>query len=187
MRLDELKKGFWGYRKESVYRYIAALEEETSKKLEEKDAQLKKVEGEIRQRLSELENALKEAQKENEAMRENQMVISATLLEAQRFAELLKEDSFRREREAQAELDTAMEQKMRELNVYSTRIRQLRETFQNMLKELDDKTEALEQEMEILQTQAPVTNLSLFQRKSETGYPEKESQEKEPWKKSSSM
>ena len=112
MRLDELKKGFWGYQKESVYRYIASLEEETSKKLEEKDVQLKKVEGEIRQRLSELENALGEAQKENEAMRENQMVISATLLEAQRFAELLKEDSFRREREAQAELDAVMEQKM---------------------------------------------------------------------------
>ena len=37
MRLDELKKGFWGYQKESVYRYIVSLEEEVSKKIEERE------------------------------------------------------------------------------------------------------------------------------------------------------
>ena len=30
MRLDELKKGLWGYKKEGVYRYIMNLEEESS-------------------------------------------------------------------------------------------------------------------------------------------------------------
>ena len=37
MRLDELKKGLWGYKKEGVYRYIMNLEEESSQKLAEKD------------------------------------------------------------------------------------------------------------------------------------------------------
>ena len=33
MRMDELEKGFWGYKKESVYKYIASIEERTSQKL----------------------------------------------------------------------------------------------------------------------------------------------------------
>ena len=40
MRLDELKKGLWGYKKEDVYRYIVGMEEESSRKLAEKDAKL---------------------------------------------------------------------------------------------------------------------------------------------------
>ena len=37
MQISELKKGFWGYRKEDVYQYISTLNEEFSKKLLEKD------------------------------------------------------------------------------------------------------------------------------------------------------
>ena len=44
MQLNELKKGFWGYKKESVYRYIVAIEESTSEKLAEKDAKLTQLE-----------------------------------------------------------------------------------------------------------------------------------------------
>lgn len=178
MRLDELKKGFWGYKKESVYRYIVSLEEEVSEKLEQEEEQSKKVKGELRQRLSELENALKEAQKENEAMGEKQLAVSNTLREAQKF----KENSFRREQECREDLDAAVEEKLRELDTYFERIWQIIKIFQGLLEEMDGKAEILERKMKILDMQAPVTNLSLFQRKSET-----EEQEKESWKKSSSM
>ena len=36
MKLDQLKKGFWGYKKASVYEYINMMEEEFSEKLAEK-------------------------------------------------------------------------------------------------------------------------------------------------------
>ena len=36
MKLDQLKKGFWGYQKASVYEYITMMEEEFSEKLAEK-------------------------------------------------------------------------------------------------------------------------------------------------------
>lgn len=39
MHLDQLKKGLWGYRKDSVFQYIASQEEVFSQKLLEKDAQ----------------------------------------------------------------------------------------------------------------------------------------------------
>ena len=32
MKLDQLKKGFWGYKKASVYEYITMMEEEFSEK-----------------------------------------------------------------------------------------------------------------------------------------------------------
>ena len=42
MRLDELKKGFWGYKKESVYQYIAAMEDEAARKLVQQQEQAEK-------------------------------------------------------------------------------------------------------------------------------------------------
>ena len=35
MRIDEMKKGFWGYKKESVFQYIAEQEETYSHRLQE--------------------------------------------------------------------------------------------------------------------------------------------------------
>ena len=39
MRLEELKKGFWGYRKDAVFQYIAQQEEQFTQKMADKDAQ----------------------------------------------------------------------------------------------------------------------------------------------------
>ena len=38
MRLEEIKKGFWGYKKDDVFQYITELEDNLSEKLREKDA-----------------------------------------------------------------------------------------------------------------------------------------------------
>ena len=39
MRLEELKKGLWGYKKEGVFQYITELEETCSRKLQDREAQ----------------------------------------------------------------------------------------------------------------------------------------------------
>ena len=40
MNLDNLQKGFFGYKKSSVYEYISSMEEEFSERLLEKDEDL---------------------------------------------------------------------------------------------------------------------------------------------------
>ena len=104
MRLDELKKGLWGYKKEDVYRYIVGMEEESSRKLAEKDAKLTEKDTRMAQqetraqsRIEELERLVETLQEENASLKANQSAVFATLLEAQRHAERLREESIRRE------------------------------------------------------------------------------------------
>ena len=40
MRLEEVKRGLWGYQRDAVFRYIAGQEEAFGQKLAEKDAQM---------------------------------------------------------------------------------------------------------------------------------------------------
>ena len=51
--MDELKRGFWGYKKDSVYRYIVSMEEDASARVAEKEARLEKLEAESKQQIAE--------------------------------------------------------------------------------------------------------------------------------------
>ena len=93
MELEKLKKGFFGYKKESVYHYIASVEEEFSSKLLEKDEQLKKNEELYLSRISSLEEELKDIKKKYEEQKSEKSVVAATLIEARRFAEQLKKEA----------------------------------------------------------------------------------------------
>ena len=88
MRMEELKRGFWGYQKEGVYRCITSMEEEFSARLMEKDAALAKLEEQYQARVRELEEALARAQEENRAQSRSQAAISEALLRAQLLAAL---------------------------------------------------------------------------------------------------
>ena len=55
MHLDQLKKGLWGYRKDSVFQYIASQEEVFSQKLLEKDAQAEGAARQYQERIQALE------------------------------------------------------------------------------------------------------------------------------------
>ena len=55
MRLEELKKGFWGYQKDAVFQYITQQEEAFTQKMTEKDAQLERTDRQaLEQDLAEL-------------------------------------------------------------------------------------------------------------------------------------
>ncbi len=155
MRLDELKKGFWGYQRESVYRYVVSLEEEASKKLAETEAQ-------SAQKILELEKALKEAQEENAVLRESQMAVSAALLQAQVYAAQMQDETVRQEKEARAEIKRSVDEKLKELEECSAKVGQLREKFRSMIEEMDIKAADLEQNVE--ETRSKAANLSLFKK-----------------------
>ena len=80
MRLDELKKGFWGYKKESVYQYIAAMEDKAARKLAQQQEQAEKEADKAQKRICELEEALKILREENKALYQDQIHISETLM-----------------------------------------------------------------------------------------------------------
>lgn len=178
MQLDELRKGFWGYKKESVYRYVVAIEESTSEKLAEKDAKLAQLEEQSQKKILDLEAAVEALREENAALKEHQVMAFSTLLEAQRHAQFLKEESASRERKAQEELDAAVERQARRLEEYSEKIRQLQKAIQGLLAEFGGRVEDMEESLAALQSQAPAhVSVSLFPQK-----PSSEGEE-EPWKK----
>ncbi len=170
MRMDELKRGFWGYKKDSVYNYIVTLEEEASRRVAEKDARIDRQEAEFRRQIAELESAYKKKvveldammaslQEENQALRDNQEFVFSTMLEAQKYADRLKADSVRQVQQAQEELSTAVEQENQQLDGYVKRIRQLRAMIRDLLEEFDDKAEESEKALIRLPAQAPSADL----------------------------
>ena len=157
MRLDELKKGLWGYKKEGVYRYIMNLEEESSQKLAEKDEKMAQQEAQAQSRIGELERTVEALREENTSLKANQSAVFATLLEAQRYAERLREESARREQKAQEELKTKICHQTQMLERYSDRVRQLREVLRDMLVEFDGKAEQTGQALAYIQEQDPLS------------------------------
>ena len=160
MRIEELKTGFWGYKKFSVYQYIADLEKSFSAKLLEKDQESHELLEKERVRVHQLEGELHALQEKYDAQEKEQTLIAATLLEAQRHAELLKEQSEERERAARQRLKETLDQKDRELEQYDERIRQIRELVQSTLREMDDSTRRLAEEIGAVRVDAPCEDCS---------------------------
>lgn len=160
MRIEELKTGFWGYKKFSVYQYIADLEKTFSAKLLEKDQESHELLEKERARVHQLEEELHALQEKYDAQEKEQTLIAATLLEAQRHAELLKEQSEERERAARQRLKETLAQKDRELEQYDERIRQIRELVQSTLREMDDSTRRLAEEIGAVRAGAPCEDCS---------------------------
>ena len=150
MQIKELKTGFRGYRKESVYRYIASLEEDFSRKLLEKDSQSAKTTAQFEQRIEELETELRALKKENEEQRNRQMMIANTLLEAQAYAARLQAETLRQEQEAQKLIEEEAQKQYQELEGYGKKVKDIRDSFASLLKELDREAEKFEQRAEAL-------------------------------------
>ena len=101
MRIEELKKGLWGYKKESIFQYIAEQEETFSKKLLEKNTQLEQLSQQYQTRSEELEAGRRQSQAELSALRAKQDRISDALLEAQACAGRMRMETQAREQAAQ--------------------------------------------------------------------------------------
>ena len=76
MQIQEMKKGLFGYKKESVYQYVSALNEEFSQKLIEKDEKNEVLVKELRERTQALEAELERVKRESEDLRKKQLAVS---------------------------------------------------------------------------------------------------------------
>lgn len=73
MRMNELKTGILGYKKESVYNYIVSLEEEAARKMAQRDLEAEQAKQEYEKRVAELEKELETVREEKAALFKNHM------------------------------------------------------------------------------------------------------------------
>lgn len=167
MKTEDLKTGFWGYKKFSVYQYITELEEDFSEKLLAKDEAYREELERERQRVQRLESELADLRGAYDEQRQEQKLIADTLVEARRYAEQLKEETERQEQMLRRQLQEAFEGRSREIERYGGKVRQLREQLTAILQDMDRTTEQFLQEVTDVEETAPEQNLSLFRRRTE--------------------
>ena len=165
MNLDQLKKGFFGYKKTSVYEYISSLEEEFSNKLLEKDSLNQKKEEEQLSKIQKLESELKETKQQLDTLRSEQMMIGSTLMEAKRYAERLKIEAEEEKEKAHQQLEHDLAQSREELEHYHAQINTLKEAFANLLHDMDKNVKKLDIQVQTLKEESPRRNMTLFERK----------------------
>ena len=163
MRLEELKKGFWGYRKDAVFQYIAQQEEQFTQKMADKDAQMEQRVQQDKARIQELEQENRALKEELARLRGQQDQISQAILDARSSAEALKAETRAREEEARETVRKALERDLEELAGYRIQVETLKQTIQVTLARMGDQAEAVEQQAEELLAAAPNGNLTLFQ------------------------
>lgn len=163
MRLEELKKGFWGYQKDAVFQYITQQEDTFAQKLAEKDAQLERTDRQAQDRIRELEQENRTLKGELSCLREQQDQISQAILDARASAETLKAETRAQEESAREKIRQALEHDLAELARYRERTADLRKAVQAAMEGLEQQAEKMEQQAEELYEAAPKGNLTLFQ------------------------
>ena len=163
MRLEELKKGFWGYQKDAVFRYITEQAEAFSRSIKEKEALLERTDRQAQVRIQELEQENRSLKEEVERLREQQDHISQAILDARASAEALKAESRAQEEAARDTVRHALELDLAELAGYREKVAELRKAIQTALGSMEEQAEEIEQQAEELFEAAPTGNLTLFQ------------------------
>lgn len=164
MKLDQLKKGLWGYKKASVYEYITMMEEEFSEKLAEKVTEQKKQEEEYRTQITSLEEELSRVRKELEEQKKEQMNVAAALMEAVRYKDELRQEAQEKMQEERAAWEKKLEEGAKELNGYQKQIAKVREMIQGLLQSMDAKSEEVEMQIQTVKAACPRHNMTLFER-----------------------
>ena len=163
MRLEELKKGLWGYKKDSVFQYISQQEEQFTQKMAEKDAQLEQTSRQDRARIQDLEQENRTLKEELIRLRAQQDQISQAILDARSSAEILKAESRAQEEKARETVRRALEQDLTVLENFRQQVADLHRAIQAAMKGLEQQAEEMEQQAEELLEAAPQENLTLFQ------------------------
>lgn len=163
MRLEELRKGLWGYKKDAVFQYISQQEEQFTQKMAERDAQLERMSRQGQSRIQELEQENRALKEELTRLRARQDQISQAILDARSSAEILKAESRAQEEKARETVRQALEQDLAVLESYRQQVADLHRAIRTAMKGLEQQAEEMEQQAEELLEAAPQENLTLFQ------------------------
>ena len=163
MRLEELRKGLWGYRRDDVFKFITEMEDEAAKKLAEQGEAASEAENRAIRRAQELEKENRALRSEVDRLRAQQEQISMAILDARASAEALKAETRAQEEAARAAVRGTMEEELAELRRYAGKLAALREGIRRTLEGLDRDVEEAEELVEAAAAASPAANLTLFE------------------------
>ncbi len=163
MRVEELKRGLWGYQKQSIFQYIAEQEEAFSRKLLEKDQQAEAAAQLARERIQALEAEVTALRGQLGELQRRHAHIADTLLDARAAAEEMKAESRAQEEAAREVVRKTLDGAMGEVAGYRERIAGLRRAIERTLRDMDSQTAQLEEEAEALEASSPANYLNFFQ------------------------
>ena len=160
MRLEDLKKGFWGYQKEAVLQYIAAQEEACSLRLLEKDEQATQASLKAQARIQELEAEVQRLRQELGELRRMRDQIPQVMLDAS--AQALQDQMNAQAQVARDNLRQALDADLAQLARYREQIQALRQSLQEALEGMDRQAQQLQQQAQALEEESPEKDLQLF-------------------------
>lgn len=163
MRLEELRKGLWGYRRDDVFKFITEMEDEAAKKLAEQGEAASEAENRAIRRAQELEKENRALRSEVDRLRAQQEQISMAILDARASAEALKAETRAQEEAARAAVRGTMEEELAELRRYAGKLAALREAIRSTLEDLDRDVAEAEELVEAAAAASPAANLTLFE------------------------
>ena len=182
MQFTEMKKSFWGYKKDDVLLYIAVREEEFSQQLQKKNQEAEDKLLQAKERIRRLEQDSAEAwakvhdfeqqiqalQQELEPLRKQQALVSDALVDARLYAQQLREESQSEAVQAQDTLRQTLERDLDTLSGYRAKIESLRHTLQAMLEDFDQRAGLVERQAGSVAQASPAGNLTLLHFGAET-------------------
>lgn len=165
MKLDDLKKSWFGYEKAGVYQYISELEETCAAKLAQQEAQAKQAEESYQARLRQMEEELRQLRQKYEKQQEQALMVSSVLLDAKSYAEQLRQNAQDQDAQERRQLEGEYTQARREIDRCRQQADRLRDIFRTLLEEMDRQAEeyTLQAEAEV-QALSDEGNMALFQR-----------------------
>lgn len=163
MRLEELRKGLWGYRRDDVFKFITEMEDEAAKKLAEQGEAASEAENRAVRRAQELEKENRALRSEVDRLRAQQEQISMAILDARASAEALKAETRAQEEAARAAVRGTMEEELAELRRYAGKLAALRVAIRSTLEGLDRDVAEAEELVEAAAAASPAANLTLFE------------------------
>ncbi len=125
MKKEDLKSGLFGYKKASVFRYIAEIEQEYSEKINEKEILAKKAEEQYLMHYAALEKELQEAQNQIENMKQ--------MLE-------MKEKEAEQEKRNADIIRKKYDEKAKEAEQKQAKIEHIVSSMQDLLNEITDRS-----------------------------------------------
>ncbi len=163
MRLEELKQGLWGYKKDAVFQYISQLEDAFSQKMTERDAQVERIIQQDQARIRDLEQENRMLKEDLARLKDRKEQISQAILDARSSAEKLRAESLAQEEAARETIRKTLERELAELSVYREKVAALREVIKTAMAGLEQEAEEMERQVEELYEAAPAGDLTLFQ------------------------
>ena len=163
MRLEELKQGLWGYKKDAVFQYISQLEDAFSQKMTERDAQVERIIQQDQARIRDLEQENRMLMEDLARLKDRKEQISQAILDARSSAEELRAESLAQEEAARETIRKTLERELAELSVYREKVAALREVIKTAMAGLEQEAEEMERQVEELYEAAPAGDLTLFQ------------------------